>query len=115
MAAGATVNVGWQLLAYVILTAGEVLVYGTGLEFAYTQAPNKMKSVVMSAYLLSISLGNASVSLLNWFIKNPDGSTTLSGASYYMFFVWLMLGTTVLYVLYARQLKERKFLQDVAG
>ncbi len=115
LAAGATVNVGWQLLAYVILTAGEVLVYGTGLEFAYTQAPNKMKSVVMSAYLLSISLGNASVSLLNWFIKNPDGSTTLSGASYYMFFVWLMLGTTVLYVLYARQLKERKFLQDAAG
>ncbi len=37
--------VGWQFLAYVILSAGEVMVSITGLEFAYTQAPNRMKSL----------------------------------------------------------------------
>ena len=30
-------NVGWQLLAYVILLAGEVMASITGLEFSYTQ------------------------------------------------------------------------------
>jgi proton-dependent oligopeptide transporter, POT family len=110
--AGASVNVVWQMLAYAILTAGEVMVYGTGLEFAYTQAPNKMKSIVMSLFLLAISIGNASVSILNWFIKNPDGTTKLTGASYYLFFVGLMVLTTIAYVFYAMRFKERSFLQD---
>ncbi len=44
---GGRPNVGWQLIAYVILSAGEVMVSITGLEFTYTQAPNRMKSLLM--------------------------------------------------------------------
>ncbi|HIN79936.1 MAG TPA: MFS transporter, partial [Planctomycetes bacterium] len=32
-------SIGWQILAYAVLTAAEVMVSITGLEFAYTQAP----------------------------------------------------------------------------
>jgi len=32
-----SVSIGWQLLAYVILTAAEILVSITCLEFSYTQ------------------------------------------------------------------------------
>lgn len=112
LSAGTTVGVGWQILAYAILTAGEVMVYGTGLEFAYTQAPNKMKSIVMSLFLFAISMGNLVVSLVNWLIRNPDGSAKLSGANYYLFFVGLMVITTIIYVFYAMRFKERSFLQD---
>ena len=112
LTAGATVGVAWQILAYAILTAGEVMVYGTGLEFAYTQAPNRMKSIVMSLFLLAISMGNLVVSGVNWFIRNPDGTAKLAGANYYFFFVGLMVVTSVLYIFYALRFKERKFLQD---
>lgn len=112
LATGAIVSVRWQLFAYAVLTAGEVMVYGTGLEFAYTQAPRKMKSIVMSLFLLAISLGNATVSVVYWFIRNPDGTMKLSGASYYLFFVALMAVTTVIYVFYAIRFQERSFLQD---
>lgn len=48
----------WILVPYAILTASEILVSITGLEFAYTQAPRSVKSTVMSMWFLTISLGN---------------------------------------------------------
>lgn len=51
-------SIGWQVLAYFILTAAEVMISITALEFSYTQAPNEMKSFIMGLYLLSVSLGN---------------------------------------------------------
>src|SRR5439155_26275047 len=41
--AGHTPNIIWQVFAFVVLTAAEVMVSVTHLEFAYTQAPKTMK------------------------------------------------------------------------
>ncbi|MDP6542035.1 MAG: MFS transporter, partial [Phycisphaerales bacterium] len=65
-------SIGWQVLAYAILTASEVMVSITGLEFAYTQAPKKMKSVIMALFLMSVSLGNLFTAGVNHFIMVPD-------------------------------------------
>ncbi|MFM8485054.1 MAG: MFS transporter, partial [Bacteroidota bacterium] len=46
--AGQVPNISWQILAFVVLTAGEVLISITGLEYAYTQAPPSMKSTIMA-------------------------------------------------------------------
>ncbi len=40
------VNIFLLLPQYIVITAGEVMNSVTGLEFAYTQAPKSMKSVV---------------------------------------------------------------------
>ncbi len=72
--AGEFVNIGWQLLAYVIMTAAEVFVSITCLEFSYTQAPRKMKSLIMACFLMSVSLGNIFVSGVNFFIHEPPAS-----------------------------------------
>ncbi|MBC8309894.1 MAG: MFS transporter [Phycisphaerales bacterium] len=71
--AGERPSIGWQVLAYAILTASEVMVSITGLEFAYTQAPKRMKSVIMALFLMSISLGNLFTAGVNHFIMVPDG------------------------------------------
>ncbi len=63
--AGGRPTVWWQFLAYVILTLGEAMVSITGLEFSYTQAPNKMKSAVMAAWLFCVSLGNQFTAQVN--------------------------------------------------
>ena len=44
--AGIKPSVGWQFVAYIILTSGEIMVSITALEFSYTQAPKKMKSFI---------------------------------------------------------------------
>ena len=110
--AGETVNISWQLFAYVIMTAAEVFVSITCLEFSYTQAPKKMKSFVMAAFLLSVSLGNVFVSFVNIFIQNEDGSSKLEGADYYLFFSGCMLATALLFIPYAFSYKGKTYIQD---
>jgi POT family proton-dependent oligopeptide transporter len=56
--AGAQLNVLWQTVPYVVLTAAEVLVSTTGLEFAFREAAPEMKSIVMSFWLLTIAFGD---------------------------------------------------------
>jgi POT family proton-dependent oligopeptide transporter len=55
---GSKVSPLWIVLAYVLLTAGEVLVYGTGLDFSYSQAPKDMKSTITAVFLVTNALGN---------------------------------------------------------
>src|SRR5438309_1829082 len=109
---GAKPSIIWQVWAFVILTVGETLVSPTHLEFSYTQGPVKLKSLVMCTYLLAISLGNQFTAGVNFFIQNPDGSVKLQGTSYFMFFVWVMLGTAVLFAIITPFYISRTYLQD---
>jgi len=110
--AGAAPHIGWQLLAYVILTCAEVMVSITCLEFSYTQAPGTMKSFVMAFFMLSISAGNLFTSAVNFFIENPDGSSKLAGADYYFFFTGLMLVTAILFAIISGFYRGERHLQD---
>jgi POT family proton-dependent oligopeptide transporter len=110
--AGFKPSLGWQGLAYVFLTAAEIMVSITALEFSYTQAPKEMKSLVQAIFLLSISLGNAFTAIVNWFIRNEDGTSKLSGPGYYWFFVIAMLATAVLFIPVARRYRPRDYIQD---
>lgn len=68
---GIVTSVWWQILAYFILTAAEVLVSITALEFSYKQAPLKMKSFIMALFLLSTSVGNLFTAAVNGFMVEP--------------------------------------------
>lgn len=107
-------SVGWQFFAYLILTAAEIMVSITCLEFSYTQAPKKMKSFIMAVYLLSISLGNFFTAAVNAYIQNADGSTRLPGADYYWFFTIAMLVTAVVFIPIARRYPVKNYIQDEA-
>lgn len=110
--AGQTPSIMWQFWAYVIITGGEVLISITALEFSYTQAPNSMKSVIMGFFLLSVSLGNIIVAMVNKVIQNPDGTVALMGADYYWFFVKLVTVAGVCFVVAAKFYKEESYIQD---
>ena len=115
IAVGHSPNIGWQMPAYALLSAGEVMVSITALEFAYTQSPVHMKSIIMSLYLLSISAGNAFTALVYVFIKNDDGTLKLHGAAYYNFYAYLSIGCVALWVFVARAYREKTYLQDYAA
>jgi POT family proton-dependent oligopeptide transporter len=55
---GGKISMMWIVAAYVFLTLGEVLIYGTGLEFSYAHAPADMKGFITACFLLTIFLGN---------------------------------------------------------
>ena len=107
---GLNVNILWQILAYAILTSGEIFISITCLEISYTQAPKKFKSIMVSVFLLSISLGNIVTSLLNFYNEKEDGSLILSGSNYFLFFTVLMLVVTILFVPFAKKFSDEKIL-----
>jgi POT family proton-dependent oligopeptide transporter len=110
--AGQTPSIAWQVVAYAILTAAEVLVSITCLEFSYTQAPNKMKSLIMGFFMLSVSIGNIFTAMVNAFIQNPDGSSKLEGASYFYFFAGTMMVTSILFLLVLKYYKPKTYLHE---
>jgi POT family proton-dependent oligopeptide transporter len=73
--AGHTVSAWWQILAYVVLSASEVLVSITGLEFSYKQAPLRMKSFITGLFLLAVSLGNGMTATVNQAMVRPVTAT----------------------------------------
>jgi POT family proton-dependent oligopeptide transporter len=69
---GARPNISWQILAFALLTVAEVMVSIVAMEYAYTQAPKTMKSLVMCFYLVAVAVGNFFVAGVNHFIQIPD-------------------------------------------
>lgn len=61
---GSRVNVAWQLPQIVVITAAEILVSATGLEFAYSAAPPTMRGTIMALYFLTTAVGDAVAGVL---------------------------------------------------
>lgn len=111
--AGQHPTMAWQVLAYAFLMASEIMVYATGLEFSYTQAPSNMKSMVMALYLATNSAGNLFTALVNHYIQNPDGKTVwLQGVPYYLFFSGLMFVASIAFIFIAMFYKGKSYLPD---
>jgi proton-dependent oligopeptide transporter, POT family len=107
---GATPNIGWQILAYVVLTAGEVLVSITCLEYAYTQAPPSMKSTIMACYLLTVTLGNVLVSVIQNNIKDGGFFAQFHGAGFYWLFTGICAATAVIFMFVSPRIKEKSYV-----
>jgi POT family proton-dependent oligopeptide transporter len=72
--AGDRPNIVWQIGAYALLTASEILISIVALELAYTQAPRKMKSFIMCFYLAAVAIGNLLVVIVNENIRVPSAA-----------------------------------------
>lgn len=106
---GATPSILWQFFAYVILTAAEVMVSITGLEFSYTQAPNSMKSFVMGLWLLSVALGNFITAQVT---SRLETIIVIGTPTYFWFFAGLMFVTALVFMLIASRYKEESYIQN---
>jgi solute carrier family 15 oligopeptide transporter 1 len=59
-----TIHMLWLIPQYVVMTAAEVMFSVTGLEFAYSQAPASMKSLLQASWLLTVAFGNVIVVII---------------------------------------------------
>lgn len=100
------VHVGWQLISYFLMTLSEVMVSITGLEFAYSQAPKSMKSVIMGFWLFNVTLGNLLVAFL------APLQSKLGQAEFFWVFAGLMIAAAVIFSLRARVYRYRDFQQE---
>ena len=105
---GHVVHIGWQILACLVLTASEVMVSVTCLEFSYTQAPKVMKSLVMALFLLTVSLGNYFTSAVKFLLYDGKGGSILTGAQEFWFWTMVMGGSSILYLFVSKNYKVKE-------
>jgi proton-dependent oligopeptide transporter, POT family len=102
---GTKISVLWQILPYILLTLGEVFISTTGLEFAYTQAPNSMKGTIMSIWNLCTTVGNlivAGIAAINVF----------HGATMYLFYAALIFVAGTIFGMLAKRYVVRDYFQS---
>ena len=104
MDAGQPMSLAWQVWPYIVLEAGEVMVSATALEFAFSQAPARMKSIIMSFWLMTIAGGHFLVAA---FTNLNRRFVHAQGASEFLFYAVLMLVVAGVFVFLATRYRER--------
>jgi POT family proton-dependent oligopeptide transporter len=106
--AGEQLSVLWQTVPYIVLTTAEVLVSTTGLEFAFREAAPEMKSLVMSFFLLTISLGDLLVAAITELFSSPTagGSASVS-TSRFLLYAGLTFVVAILFSIVAAHYRYR--------
>jgi proton-dependent oligopeptide transporter, POT family len=107
---GEKLSILWQLLPYGVMTAAEVLISATGLEFAFSVAPMRLKSTILSFWSLTVAVGNklaAFITSLNS-KKNAEGKTVLRTelSNEMLCYVGLMLVVAAIFVGIARKFPD---------
>ncbi|EDW85181.1 uncharacterized protein Dwil_GK12750 [Drosophila willistoni] len=99
-----SINIAWQMPQFLLLMLGELLLSIPGLQFAFTQAPASMKSVVTAAWFLNNAFGNLIVVLVTEF------DVLSSQKAEYFFYAVCMLVFIIVFALLAFDyaLQERK-------
>ncbi len=83
---GGQLSILWQTLPYLVLTAAEVLISTTGLEFAFREAAPELKSTIMSFWLLTVAVGNLLVSAITKIFSDPaNGEASVSTGRFLMY------------------------------
>lgn len=110
--AGQQLSVLWQLLPYFVMTAGEVLISATGLEFAFSVAPSRLKSTIMSFWLLTVAIGNKLASKITELnsMKTEAGKTVrrISMSDEMLVYVGLMLVVAAIFAGIASRFRVEK-------
>jgi POT family proton-dependent oligopeptide transporter len=107
-------SIWWQVFAYVILSAAEVLVSITGLEYAYTHSPKSMKSTMTAIWLMVVSVGNLVTAAVNSNIAdNGVLAKYLVGANYYWYFdVCMIIVFVVVFLFVSPRIKEHNYIEN---
>jgi len=105
--AGAQLSVLWQTVPYVILTAGEVLLSTTGLEFAFREAAPEMKSSIMSFWLLTIAFGDLLVVAVTKCFASATNQSASVSTDRFLLYAGMTFVVAILFSLVAGTYKYR--------
>ncbi len=103
---GEQLSVLHQLLPYLVLTTAEVLVSTTGLEFAFTQAPERLKSVITGLWQFTVAIGNILVVVVTQAGANAEGDAAATPERF-RFYAWLVFGVAICFGVISQFYKYR--------
>lgn len=103
------VHVAFQIPQYLIMCFAEILVSISGLEFAFTQAPKSMKSIMASFYLITVAIGNILVSII---AELPFPNVMFKQVYEFLFFTVLVTIFMFIFLIIIRNYKYKEDLKE---
>jgi POT family proton-dependent oligopeptide transporter len=100
LAASAKVPILWELGAYVLITMAELCISVVGLQLAFEEAPERMKSVITGIWLFTVFLGNI---LAAWFARVY---TAMSPGNYFAIMTVMITVVTILFYFIGRRFEH---------
>lgn len=93
------ISILWMIPQYLCMVSAEILLYTANLNFAYTQAPSSMKSVMMAVMHLTVAVGSLFVIFISGF------ALFKSQAFEFFFFAGILFLDMILFVILAIRYK----------
>lgn len=90
-----SISIVWQMPQFALIMLGELFLSIPGLQFAFTQAPLSMKSVVTAAWFLNNAFGNLLVVIIT------ESKILQSQSAGYFFYAVLMIVSIIIFALLA--------------
>ncbi len=94
------ITVLWEVGAYLLITMAELCLSIVGLEFAYTQAPQHMKSFLTGCFLFTVFLGN---SLAAWLSRIY---TEMHPGNYFLLMTVMMTVVAIVFIFVSRRFER---------
>lgn len=101
LAVNAKIPILWELGAYVLITMAELCISVVGLQLAFEEAPERMKSVITGVWLFTVFLGNI---LAAWFARIY---TSMSPGNYFGIMTIMITIVTVIFYFIGRRFDHR--------
>jgi POT family proton-dependent oligopeptide transporter len=107
---GEQLSILLQLGPYAVMTAAEILISATGLEFAFTNAPARLKSTIMSIWLLIVAFGNllaANITkLVAWMNESRGAGGKIAASEEMLIYVGLLVVVAGIFAVIAKKFPE---------
>jgi hypothetical protein len=87
------IHLAWQLIQIFVMTIGEIMFSVSGISFAYSQAPQSMKSVLQAMWCLTVAFGNLIVVII------AEGKFFSNQAHEYYLFAGLLAIATIVFAI----------------
>ena len=97
----AKVSIMWELGAYILITMAELCISVVGLQLAFEEAPDRMKSMITGIWLFTVFLGD---SLASWFSRIY---TDMSPGNYFGMMTIMIAIVTVIFYFIGRRFEHR--------
>lgn len=94
------VSILWELFAYILITSAELCISVIGLQMAFEEAPNHMKSRITGFWLMTVFVGD---SLAGFFARYY---TTSTPGNYYAVMTVMMIAVTIAFYFVGRKFER---------
>lgn len=101
MAATAKISILWEIGAYVLMTMAELCISVIGLQLAFEEAPESMKSMITGIWLCTVFLGNL---LAGWFARIYTRTTP---GNFFGIMTLMIIVVTIAFYFVSRRFEHR--------